>query len=46
MVSGRWSAAEHERLLCNRRFHPFSVYTEKKRREKLNYLHNHPVKRG
>jgi hypothetical protein len=27
--------------LCNRRFHPFNVYTEKKRREKLN-----PVRRG
>jgi hypothetical protein len=27
--------------LCNRRFHPFNVCTEKKRREKLN-----PVRRG
>jgi hypothetical protein len=41
MVSGRSSADEHERLLCNRRFHPFNIYTEKKRREKLN-----PVRRG
>ena len=44
MVSGRSSADEHERLLCNRRFHPFSVYTGKKRREKLNC--NNPVRRG
>jgi len=27
--------------LWNRRFHPFHIYTEKKRREKLN-----PVRRG
>jgi len=32
--------------LWNRRFHPFNVYTEKKRREKRNYLHNNPAKRG
>ena len=41
MVSGHSSADEHERLLWNRRFHPFNVYTEKKRQEKLN-----PVRRG
>ena len=29
-----------------RRFHPFNVYTEKKHREKLIYMHNNPVKRG
>jgi hypothetical protein len=29
--------------LWNRRFHPFHVYTEKKRREKLNC--NDPVRR-
>jgi REP element-mobilizing transposase RayT len=28
-----------------RRFVPFSVYTEKKCREKLEYMHNNPVKR-
>jgi len=44
MVSGRLSADGHERLLWNRRFHPFNVYTEKKRREKLNC--NNPVRRG
>jgi REP element-mobilizing transposase RayT len=32
--------------LWNRRFHPFNVYTEEKRREKLNYMHHNPVKRG
>ena len=32
--------------LWNRRFHPFDVYSEEKRREKLNYMHNNPVKRG
>jgi hypothetical protein len=28
MVSGRSSADEHERLLCNRRFHPFNLNSE------------------
>jgi REP element-mobilizing transposase RayT len=32
--------------LWNRRFQPFNVYTEEKRREKLNYMHNKPVERG
>jgi hypothetical protein len=41
MVSGHPSADGHERLLWNRRVHPFNVYTGKKRREKLN-----PVRRG
>jgi len=31
--------------LWQRRFHPFNVYSEEKRREKLNYMHNNPVKR-
>ena len=44
LVSGCPSADEHERLLCNRRFHPFNVYTENKRREKLNC--NNPVRSG
>ena len=29
-----------------RRFYPFNVYSEKKRLEKLTYMHNNPVKRG
>ena len=32
--------------LWQRRFVPFNVYTEKKFREKLEYMHNNPVKRG
>lgn len=29
-----------------RRFYPFNVYSEKKRLEKLDYMHNNPLKRG
>ena len=29
-----------------RRFYPFNVYSERKRLEKLNYMHGKPVKRG
>jgi putative transposase len=29
-----------------RRFYPFNVYSEKKRLEKLNYMHGNPVQRG
>ncbi|MBZ5561609.1 MAG: transposase [Acidobacteriia bacterium] len=29
-----------------RRFYPFNVYSEKKRLEKLDYMHHNPVKRG
>jgi putative transposase len=29
-----------------RRFYPYGVYSEKKRLEKLNYIHDNPVKRG
>jgi REP element-mobilizing transposase RayT len=29
-----------------RRFYPYGVYSEKKRLEKLNYMHSNPVKRG
>ena len=29
-----------------RRYYPFGVYSEKKRLEKLNYMHNNPVKQG
>ena len=31
--------------LWQRRFYPFNVYSERKRLEKLNYMHNNPVKR-
>jgi len=46
MISGCQSANEHERRLWNRRFHPFNVYTEKKRREKLNYAERHKLWHG
>ena len=29
-----------------RRYYPFGVYSEKKRLEKLTYMHNNPVKQG
>lgn len=32
--------------LWQRRFRPFNVFSEKKIQEKLNYMHNNPVKRG
>lgn len=31
--------------LWQRRFYPLNVYSEKKRLEKLTYMHNNPVKR-
>ena len=44
------SAATSSRFYGNfgwqRRFYPYGVYSEKKRLEKLNYMHNNPVKRG
>ena len=46
MVSGRSSADEHERLLWNRRFHPFNVYAGTKCREKLNYAERHNLWHG
>ncbi len=46
MVSGCSSADEHERLLWNRHFHPFNIYTEKKHREKLNYAERHKLWHG
>ena len=32
--------------VCQRRFYDLNVRSEKKRREKLNYMHGNPVKRG
>lgn len=37
--------ASHYRL-WQRRFYPFNVYSRKKQLEKLDYMHNNPVKRG
>jgi putative transposase len=33
-------------VVWQRRSYPFGVYSEKKRLEKLIYLHNNPVKHG
>lgn len=37
---------ESQYRVWQRRFYPFNVYSEKKRLEKLTYMHNNPVKRG
>lgn len=37
---------ESEYRIWQRRFRPFNVYSRKKVLEKLNYMHNNPVKRG
>jgi REP-associated tyrosine transposase len=37
---------ESHHRLWERRFYPFNVYSEKKRLEKLDYMHHNPVKRG
>ena len=37
--------SEAEYRVWQRRFYPFNVYTEKKRLEKLNYMHGNPVAR-
>ncbi len=37
---------ESHHRLWQRRFFPFNVYSEKKRREKLDCMHNNPVKRS
>jgi hypothetical protein len=41
-----WSAAEDKHQIWQRRFYDFVVFTEKKRVEKLRYMHRNPVKRG
>ncbi len=38
-----WEEPEH---IWQRRFYDFNVWTEKKRVEKLRYMHRNPVKRG
>ena len=35
-----------ERPFWNHRYYDFNVYSERKRREKLRYMHQNPVKRG
>jgi putative transposase len=41
-----WSAAVEEGRIWHHRFYDFVVFTEKKRIEKLRYMHRNPVKRG
>ena len=38
-----WSAQRH---VWQKRFYDFNVWTERKRIEKLRYIHRNPVKRG
>ncbi len=37
---------EEPRSFWQARFHDFNVYSEGKKKEKLNYIHANPVKRG
>ena len=41
-----WGAALGEAHIWQRRFYDFVVWTERKRVEKLRYMHRNPVKRG
>ena len=41
-----WDAALDKGHVWQRRFYDFVVFTEKKRVEKLRYMHRNPVKRG
>ncbi len=41
-----WSETLEEGHIWQRRFYDFVVFTEKKRIEKLRYMHRNPVKRG
>ena len=38
--------ADSQFRVWQRRYYPFGVYSEKKRLEKLNYMHHNPVKQG
>jgi putative transposase len=38
--------SESRHRVWQRRFYPYGVYSGEKRLEKLNYMHNNPVKRG
>jgi hypothetical protein len=39
-------AEESPRAFWQARFHDFNVYSLRKKKEKLNYMHANPVKRG
>jgi putative transposase len=44
--NGIWSTPLAERHVWQRRFYDFVVFTDKKRIEKLRYMHSNPVARG
>jgi putative transposase len=44
--SSLWNTALEEGRIWQHRFYDFVVFTAKKRVEKVNYMHNNPVKRG
>lgn len=41
-----WNTALDDGHIWQARFYDFVVFTEKKRAEKLRYMHHNPVKRG
>jgi hypothetical protein len=41
-----WDASLESGHIWQRRFYDFVVFSEKKRAEKLDYMHRNPVKRG
>jgi putative transposase len=41
-----WETKEEDIHIWQRRFYDFNVWTERKRIEKLRYMHRNPVKRG
>jgi putative transposase len=43
---GLWTSVLHDGHIWQARFYDFVVFTEKKRIEKLRYMHRNPVKRG
>jgi putative transposase len=43
---GLWTTALYDGHIWQARFYDFVVFTEKKRVEKLRYMHRNPVKRG
>ena len=44
--SSMWNTTVEEGRVWQHRFYDFVVFTAKKRVEKLDYMHNNPVKRG
>ena len=45
-MSGRFCQTWDSNRIWERRFYDFNVWTERKRIEKLHYMHRNPVKRG